>query len=110
MANHDDDPKPPNPRGHGREVWVGIFVLVGFISALTLLFTMTSPAMFRGRSIVTTIVPDAGGIRKGDPVRMKGVVIGRVLRFKIDKPKEQVIVQLEIEGEYQVPKDSRVEI
>src|SRR2546430_2956604 len=110
MANHDDDVKPPAARGHGREVWVGIFVLVGFVSALTLLFTMTSPAMFRGRRVVATTVPDAGGIRKGDPVLMKGVVVGRVLRFRIEPQTNQVNVRLEIEGEYEVPKDSRVEI
>lgn len=111
MASRDDDNvEPPAPRGHGREVWVGVFVLGGFIAALTLLFTMTSPALFRGRTIIKTIVPDAGGIRKGDAVRMSGVVIGRVLRFKIDSAQDQVIVQLEVEGEYQVPKDSRVEI
>jgi phospholipid/cholesterol/gamma-HCH transport system substrate-binding protein len=112
MADHDHQlPEPPSSRGHGREVWVGIFVLAGFIAGIVLLFTMTSPAMFRGRRIVTTIVPDAGGIRKGDPVLMRGVVIGRTLKFRIDRQKNEVAVQLEIEGEYkEVPKDSRVEI
>src|SRR6185436_16901213 len=67
-----------------------------------------NPAMFRGRYIVFTEVTDAGGIRRGDPVQMLGVNIGRVLRFKMDKNKGTVILRLEIEGEYQLPKDSHV--
>jgi phospholipid/cholesterol/gamma-HCH transport system substrate-binding protein len=107
---NDELPQPPSSRGHGREVWVGIFVIAGFLATLGFLFTMTSPAMFRGRTVVTTVVSDAGGIRKGDPVVMKGVVIGRTLKFVINRQEQNVAVKLEIEGEYQVPKDSRVEI
>jgi phospholipid/cholesterol/gamma-HCH transport system substrate-binding protein len=111
MAERDDElPRPPSSRGHGREVWVGLFVLAGFIGGLMLLFAMTSPAMFRGRTIINTVVTDAGGIRKGDPVLMKGVVIGRTQKFQINRQQGNVSVKLEIEGEYQVPRDSRVEI
>ncbi|PYQ18996.1 MAG: hypothetical protein DMF81_23270 [Acidobacteria bacterium] len=51
-------------------------------------------------------MPDAGGIRRGDPVQMRGVNIGRVQRFRISH--DQVGVRLEIEGEYKVPADSKV--
>jgi phospholipid/cholesterol/gamma-HCH transport system substrate-binding protein len=109
MADRDDElPHPPSSRGHGREVWVGIFVIAGFIAALMFLFTMTNPAMFRGRTILSTVLPDAGVLRKGDPVVMRGVVVGRILKFNIDSSKGQVAVKLEVEGEYPVPKDSRV--
>ena len=73
---------------------------------LAALFILTDAAIFRGRYIVTTNVPDAGGIRRGDPVQMRGVNIGRVQRFKIDP--EGVAIRLEIEGEYDVPADSQV--
>ena len=69
---------------------------------------MTDAALFRGRYIVTTNVPNAGGIRKGDPVQMKGVAIGRIIGFGIGQ--KDVDVRLEIEGEYKIPKDSRVEV
>ena len=39
---------------------------------------------------------------------MRGVNIGRVQKFDIDKDK--VAIRLEVEGEYRIPKDSRVEI
>jgi phospholipid/cholesterol/gamma-HCH transport system substrate-binding protein len=107
MADRDDDTKPPHPstRGRNRELWVGLFVLVGLIGGLSVLFTMTDPAMLRGRYFIQTMVQDAGGIRKGDPVRMLGVIVGRVTRFRIDKGR--VEVQLEIEGDYPIPKDSK---
>ena len=106
----DDQPLPPAPvqRGRDREVMVGLFVIAGFAATITALFTLTDASMFRGRYVVTTIVPGAGGIRKGDPVMMRGVNIGRVQRFDIDK--EKVAIRLEVEGEYKIPRDSRVEI
>jgi phospholipid/cholesterol/gamma-HCH transport system substrate-binding protein len=101
-------PPPPPPRGRHREVWVGLFVSFGMIASLVVLAVMTDPALFRGRYIVTTRVPDASGIRKGDPVQMHGVNIGRILAFKFLPAGVQM--NLEIEGEYPIPKDSRVEI
>jgi phospholipid/cholesterol/gamma-HCH transport system substrate-binding protein len=104
----DSLPVAPPSRGRDRELIVGIFVIVGVLSVLATLFTLTDAAFFRGRYIVTTIVPDAGGIRKGDPVQMRGVNIGRVKSFHISQ--QGVAVRLEIEGEYQIPSDSRVEL
>lgn len=91
-----------------RQIWVGLFVIVGLLGTLAALFTLTDPATFRGRYVVTTLVPDAGGLRRGDPVQMRGVNIGRVQKFKIEQ--NGVRVRLELEGEYKLPKDSHVEL
>jgi phospholipid/cholesterol/gamma-HCH transport system substrate-binding protein len=106
----DDKPLPPAPvrTGRDREVMVGLFVIAGIAAVFIALFTLTDAATFRGRYIVTTVVTDAHGIRRGDPVLMRGVNIGRVQRFDIDK--DQVAIRLEVEGEYRIPKDSRVEL
>lgn len=93
------------PRG-GREVKVGLFVLIGVLATLLALFTLTDAGTFRGRYYATTVVQNAGGLRKGDPVQMRGVNVGRVNGFRIEK--DGVVVRLELEGEYRVPKDSRV--
>jgi phospholipid/cholesterol/gamma-HCH transport system substrate-binding protein len=113
MASVTDerDPAPPpdlRQRGRDREMWVGIFVIVGILGTLGLLFVMTDAATFRGRYIVTTHVPNAGGIRRGDPVQMRGVNIGRVQRFRMAP--QGVAIRLEIEGEYDIPNDSHVEL
>jgi phospholipid/cholesterol/gamma-HCH transport system substrate-binding protein len=84
---------------------VGIFVLLGVVAVLAVLFLMTDPATFRGRYLVMTEVPDAGGIRRGDPVLMRGVSIGRVHEFALSDT--GVIITLEIEGEWEIPSDSR---
>jgi ABC-type transporter Mla subunit MlaD len=64
-----------------RELLVGVFVFVGIAVILAALFTLTDASMFHRRYEITTIVTDASGLRNGDPVRMRGVNIGRVRRF-----------------------------
>ena len=111
-ARTADEPRPlpPMPRlpGRYREARVGLFAILGVFAIWFALMTLTSPTMFRGRYILTTSVPDAAGIRKGDPVQMRGVNIGRVLGFGIGQ--RGVRLQLEIEKAYAVPKDSRAEL
>jgi phospholipid/cholesterol/gamma-HCH transport system substrate-binding protein len=101
-------PTPPQLARRRREVWVGLFVVTGLAGILIVLSTMTDAALFRGRYIVSTIVPNAAGIRNGDPIQMRGVNIGRINGFRIMK--DEVEVRLEIEGEYPVPTDSVVEL
>ena len=100
----------PPVRGKNQEMWVGLFVILGTLVTVYLLLTLTDAAMFRGRYIVSSTVKDASGVRKGDPVQMRGVGIGRVLRFQIN-PAGGVKLSLEIEGEYDnIPVDSRVDL
>lgn len=99
----------PPVRGKNQELWVGLFVILGMAVTLYLLFTLTDAAMFRGRYIISSTVKDASGVRKGDPVQMRGVGIGRVQRFLISG--SSVTVFLEIEGEYHtIPIDSHIEL
>ena len=93
----------------GREVRVGIFVLVGLLAVVVSLFLMTDPATLRGRYMIVTSVADAGGIRKGDPVLMRGVNIGRVNGFAMTLEGD-VDIRLEIEGQWRIPKDSRTQL
>lgn len=98
------------PRAGGKEVRIGLFVIAGVLSALVALFLLTDPAAFRGRYLVTTTVAEAGGLRRGDPVQMLGVNIGRVHAFELSDEQEAVDVVLEIEGRWKVPVDSRVRL
>jgi phospholipid/cholesterol/gamma-HCH transport system substrate-binding protein len=94
------------PHTGRREVWVGLFVLAGMIAVLVALFTLTDVSTLRSRYNVTTVVQDAGGVRKGDPVQMRGVNIGRVRRFEMVPG--GVSLRLELDKEYPVPVDSRI--
>jgi phospholipid/cholesterol/gamma-HCH transport system substrate-binding protein len=95
----------PRPTAR-REVRVGLFVLIGAVMVVIALFTLTDVTALRNRYMVTTTVPDASGIRRGDPVQMLGVNIGRVRGFEISPT--GVAVKLELQKEYPVPTDSRV--
>jgi phospholipid/cholesterol/gamma-HCH transport system substrate-binding protein len=105
-ASEPELPPAPPARGAGLSAWVGLFLVVGLVATLGALFIFTDAAIFRGRYVVGTAVDNAGGIRRGDPVQMRGVNIGRVQRFFI-RP-DGVEIRLEIEGEYKIPKDSEV--
>jgi phospholipid/cholesterol/gamma-HCH transport system substrate-binding protein len=90
----------------GKEARVGLFVLVGLVSFVIVLFWMTDPATLRGRYMLVTTVDNAGGVRAGDPVQMQGVNIGRVHDFEMVGP-GRVDITLEIEGEWRIPRGSR---
>ncbi len=92
-----------------REFRVGIFVILGVVGFFTVLFLMTSPALFRGRYMLVTEVADAHGMRRGDPVRMRGINIGRVYSFEL-APSGGVYVTMEVEGEYPIPAEARTEL
>lgn len=92
-----------------REFRVGIFVILGIVGFFTVLFLMTSPALFRGRYMLVTEVADAQGIRRGDPVRMRGINIGRVYSFEL-APGGGVYITMELEGEYPIPAEASTEL
>jgi phospholipid/cholesterol/gamma-HCH transport system substrate-binding protein len=105
----DEELRSAIPRGlRRRELKVGLFVLAGVVSVIVSLFLLTDPATFRGRYLITTLVDNAGGIRSGDPVQMRGVNIGRVHSFSLED--DGVEVTLEIEGEWEIPSDSRTRL
>lgn len=108
MSPEDALPTLNPSRSRDRELWVGLFVVLGVVAILTALYTLTDAALFRGRYIIQTVVQDAGGIRRGDPVQMRGVNIGRVASFHIVPA--GVAVNMEIEGQYAIPTDSKMEL
>jgi phospholipid/cholesterol/gamma-HCH transport system substrate-binding protein len=96
------------PAAGGREVRVGIFVILGILGVLGILFLLTDPGTFRGRYNLATSVENAGGVRSGDPVQMRGVNIGRVRSF--DLVDDRVEITLEINGQWRIPRDSRARL
>jgi phospholipid/cholesterol/gamma-HCH transport system substrate-binding protein len=63
----------------------------------------------RGRYMLVTTVADAGGVRRGDPVQMRGVIIGRINNFEM-MADGRVAVRMELEGEWQIPVGSRAKL
>ncbi len=96
-------------RSGGKDVSIGIFVLAGILAFVVILFLLTDPATMRGRYMLVTTVEDAGGVRRGDPVQMRGVIIGRINGFEMMHD-GRVAVRMELEGEWQIPAGSRTRL
>ncbi|MCE2398158.1 MAG: MCE family protein [Gemmatimonadetes bacterium] len=92
------------PTAKIREFRIGVFVVVGVLGFLVFLFMMTDPGTFRGRYTIHTRLSDAGGVRNGDPVQLRGINIGRVTGSKLAGP--DVVLALEIENEWRLPRGS----
>lgn len=88
-----------------RHFQVGVFVLLGLVSFITVLFMMTNPAGLRGRYNLVTELADAGGVRRGDPVQMRGVIVGRVSDFEMTQ-NGRVAIELELYDEWRIPQGS----
>ena len=89
-----------------RQVRIGVFVIAGLIATVYLLYLLTDPATFRNRYKVTTTVDNVMGLRKGDPVQMRGVNIGQVNDFEMGRTGEDVVIILEVEGQWLIPEGS----
>ena len=97
------------PRGsRSRDALLGLFVLIGVVSFVIVLYWMTDPATFRQRYMLVTSVEHAGGIRVSDPVQMNGVNVGRVNSFEMATGR--VFITMEIEGEWDVPVGSQARL
>jgi phospholipid/cholesterol/gamma-HCH transport system substrate-binding protein len=85
-------------------------VITGLIASIYLLFLLTDPATFRNRYKVTTTVDNVMGLRKGDPVQMRGVNIGQVNDFEMGGLGEDVVITLEVEGQWIIPEGSTTQL
>jgi phospholipid/cholesterol/gamma-HCH transport system substrate-binding protein len=87
-----------------------MFVLAGLISTILLLFWLTDPAFFRGRYKITTSIENVMGLNKGAPVQMRGVTVGKVHSLEMGREVENVVVTLEIEGQWLIPEGSIAQV
>ncbi|MCY3810058.1 MAG: MlaD family protein [Gemmatimonadetes bacterium] len=92
------------PTAKIREFRIGVFVVLGVLGFLTFLFMMTDPGTFRGRYTIHTRLSDAGGVRNGDAVQLRGINIGRVTGSELAGP--DVVLALEIDNEWRLPRGS----
>lgn len=92
------------------EMSTGLFVLLGFAA----LFFLTTQISSRGVSLandrgyeLTAKFENVGGLKKGAPVSMSGVTIGRVESIGYDTTEYKAVVRLRIDSRYdKIPDDS----
>ena len=95
-----------------KDVWVGLFVLLGGIAVLFLALqsaNLLSISFDRGYA-VTAKFDNIGGLKPKAAVKSSGVVVGRVESIAFDDKTFQARVTLSMDKRYAFPKDSSLKI
>ena len=94
------------------EILVGSFVLLGMLGLVFLALQAANLGSVGGGDTYTVQArfDNIGGLKPRAPVRSAGVLVGRVKTISLDAKTFQGVVTMEIEREYQFPKDSAAKI
>ena len=94
------------------DLWVGLFVLLGAAGLFFLAMKAgnMNSLSFRPTYSVSAKFDNIGGLKPRAPVKIAGVVVGRVGNITFDDKSFQAVVTLNLESDYQFPKDSSVKI
>jgi len=90
------------------DLWVGIFVAMGFASLLFLALKVgnLAAANFSETYPLTAKFVNIGGLKVRAPVKSAGVVVGRVADIRFDPATYEAVVTINIDGRYHFPKDT----
>ncbi|MEW5837898.1 MAG: outer membrane lipid asymmetry maintenance protein MlaD [Pseudomonadota bacterium] len=101
------------PKNAARDVWVGLFVALG-IAALTLLALNVSNLLTLPSAkgyVISAEFDNIGGLKPRAPIKLGGVVVGRVENISIDPKSFRAVVAMNIEPQYSIfPKDTSAAI
>ena len=94
------------------EMLVGLFVLLGLGGLLFLALKAANLGSMSGADTysVQARFDNIGGLKARAPVRAAGVLVGRVKSISLDGKTFQGVVTLDIERDFQFPKDSAAKI
>ena len=94
------------------DLWVGIFVAVGFAALLFLALKVGNLATFSTSQTyqVEAKFANIGGLKVRGPVKSAGVVVGRVAGIRFDNESYEAIVTMTLDTGYQFPRDTTAKI
>ena len=94
------------------DFWVGLFVVLGFVALLFLALKAgnMSSLSFQQTYAVKLKFDNIGGLKARAPVKSAGVTVGRVGSIGFDSNTYQAVVTIDIDKQYQFPKDSSAKI
>ena len=94
------------------DLWVGIFVAVGFAALLFLALKVGNLATFSTNQTyqVNAKFANIGGLKVRGPVKSAGVVVGRVAGIRFDNETYEAIVSMTVDQSYQFPRDTTAKI
>ncbi|KQT36820.1 MULTISPECIES: outer membrane lipid asymmetry maintenance protein MlaD [unclassified Methylophilus] len=90
------------------DLWVGIFVAMGFAALLGLAMKVgnLTTTNIGETYMVTANFENIGGLKPRAPIKSAGVVVGRVEGIKLDPKTYEAVVSLNIDKRFSFPKDT----
>ncbi|WP_323001085.1 outer membrane lipid asymmetry maintenance protein MlaD [Denitromonas sp.] len=90
------------------DLWVGIFVLMGCAALLFLALKVgnLSASSFAENYTVEARFGNIGGLKVRAPVKVAGVVVGRVSDIRYDNERFEAVVSMALESRYAFPRDT----
>jgi phospholipid/cholesterol/gamma-HCH transport system substrate-binding protein len=94
------------------DIWVGAFVVGGFIALLILAFKVGNLGSLDGSDAYMLYgeFDNIGGLKVKAPVKSAGVVVGRVSDIQFDNQTFQARVEMRVSNRFQFPKDTSASI
>lgn len=90
------------------DLWVGFFVAIGLASLLFLALKVGSltPSSSSESYALQARFGNIGGLKVRAPIKSAGVVVGRVKDIRFDQESYLAIVTLDVNANYQFPRDT----
>lgn len=94
------------------EILVGLFVMLGLAALVFVSLKAANLTSFSNGATypLTARFDNIGGLKARAPVRAAGVVVGRITSISLDPKSFQGVVTMDIQRDYQFPKDSSAKI
>ena len=94
------------------DLWVGLFVLLGFAALLVLALRVGNLGAERVTQTYTVSAnfENIGGLKSKAPVKSAGVLVGRVTDIRFDNDKFQAVVTMTMDQRFSFPKDTSASI
>jgi len=95
------------------EIWVGIFVTLGFAALFILSMKVSHLASFQSSAgyTIQAKFQNIGGLKVKSPVKMSGVRVGRISKIEFDDVRYQAIVSMQIDSQFsKIPTDTSASI
>lgn len=96
------------------ELWVGVFVLLGVAALAFLSFRVAGGNALGGTNGGTYTVyadfADVGSLKVKAPVKVSGILVGRVSAIELDPQTYQAKVKMDLDKHYQFSRDTSAQI
>ena len=94
------------------DLWVGLFILLGFAALLVLALRVGNLGAERVTQTYTVSAnfENIGGLKSKAPVKSAGVLVGRVADIRFDNEKFQAVVTMTMDQRVSFPKDTSASI